>query len=112
MPCKSARRIWPPPLSLVEERTPITENPMDTTVKSAIDIDQLRINGERLWDSLMELAQIGATPKGGVCRLTLTDLDKQGRDLVTRWAREAGMSVTIDKIGNGFMRRSGRNNSL
>ncbi|RKR27817.1 N-carbamoyl-L-amino-acid hydrolase [Acidovorax sp. 93] len=76
------------------------------------DIENLRINGQRLWDSLMELAQIGATPKGGVCRLTLTDLDKQGRDLVTRWAREAGMTVTIDKIGNGFMRRPGRNNSL
>lgn len=71
-----------------------------------------RINGQRLWDSLMELARIGATPKGGVCRLTLTDLDKQGRDLVTRWAREAGMTVTIDQIGNGFMRRPGRNNSL
>ena len=72
----------------------------------------LRINGQRLWDSLMELAQIGATPKGGVCRLTLTDLDKQGRDLVSRWAREAGMTLTIDKIGNGFMRRAGRDNSL
>ncbi|HOI66257.1 MAG TPA: Zn-dependent hydrolase [Thiomonas arsenitoxydans] len=72
----------------------------------------LRVNGERLWQSLMELAQIGATPKGGVCRLTLTDLDKQGRDLVLAWAREAGMSVTIDKIGNGFMRRAGRNNAL
>ena len=72
----------------------------------------LRINGQRLWDSLMELARIGATPKGGVCRLTLTDLDRQGRDLVTRWAREAGMTVTIDKIGNGFMRRPGRNNAL
>lgn len=83
---------------------------MDTKVKP--DIENLRINGDRLWDSLMELAQIGATPKGGVCRLTLTDLDKQGRDLVTRWAREAGMTVTIDKIGNGFMRRPGRNNSL
>ncbi len=76
------------------------------------DIETLRINGDRLWASLMELAQIGATPKGGVCRLTLTDQDKQGRDLVTRWAREAGMTVTIDKIGNGFMRRPGRNNSL
>ena len=76
------------------------------------DFENLRINGDRLWSSLMELAQIGATPKGGVCRLTLTDLDKQGRDLVTRWAREAGMTVTIDKIGNGFMRRAGRNNSL
>ncbi|MCE4554104.1 Zn-dependent hydrolase [Pelomonas cellulosilytica] len=76
------------------------------------DITKLRINGQRLWDSLMELAQIGATDKGGVCRLTLTDLDKQGRDLVTRWAREAGMTVTIDQIGNGFMRRAGRNNRL
>src|SRR5690606_31346956 len=111
-PYKSARRIWPPPLSPADPRTTHLENTMDTTVKPTIDIDQLRINGERLWDSLMELAQIGATPKGGVCRLTLTDLDKQGRDLVTRWAREAGMSVTIDKIGNGFMRRPGRNNSL
>ena len=83
---------------------------MDTKVKP--DIENLRINGDRLWASLMELAQIGATPKGGVCRLTLTDLDKQGRDLVTRWAREAGMTVTIDKIGNGFMRRPGRNNNL
>lgn len=83
---------------------------MDTKVKP--NIENLRVNGQRLWDSLMELAQIGATPKGGVCRLTLTDLDKQGRDLVTRWAREAGMTVTIDKIGNGFMRRPGRNNSL
>jgi beta-ureidopropionase / N-carbamoyl-L-amino-acid hydrolase len=76
------------------------------------DITKLRVNGQRLWASLMELAQIGATEKGGVCRLTLTDLDKQGRDLVTRWAREAGMTVTIDKIGNGFMRRPGRNNAL
>ena len=88
---------------------------MDTVVaEKAVSskIDGLRINGDRLWSSLMELAKIGATPKGGVCRLTLTDLDKQGRDLVTRWAREAGMEVTIDKIGNGFMRRKGRNNAL
>jgi N-carbamoyl-L-amino-acid hydrolase len=77
-----------------------------------IDIESIRINGDRLWDSLMELAKIGATPKGGVCRLTLTDLDKQGRDLVLGWAREAGLTVTIDKIGNGFMRRAGRNNAL
>jgi beta-ureidopropionase / N-carbamoyl-L-amino-acid hydrolase len=75
-------------------------------------IDKLRIDGARLWDSLMQLAAIGATDKGGVCRLTLTDLDKQGRDLVLGWAREAGMTITIDKIGNGFMRRPGRNNSL
>ena len=84
---------------------------MDTKVKTT-DVSNLRINGDRLWQSLMELAEIGATKKGGVCRLALTDLDKQGRDLVTRWAHEAGMTVTIDKIGNGFMRRPGRNNSL
>jgi N-carbamoyl-L-amino-acid hydrolase len=81
-------------------------------MKATPRVDELRINGERLWASLMELAQIGATLKGGVCRLTLTDLDKQGRDLVSRWAREAGMTVTIDKIGNGFLRRAGRNNAL
>jgi N-carbamoyl-L-amino-acid hydrolase len=75
-------------------------------------IDDLRINGDRLWNALMELAKIGGTAKGGVCRLALTDLDRQGRDLVTRWAEEAGMTVTIDKIGNGFMRRPGRDNSL
>ena len=84
----------------------------DTQIDTVLDLSRIRINGKRLWASLMELAQIGATPKGGVCRLTLTDLDKQGRDLVTRWAVEAGMTVTIDKIGNGFMRRPGRNNSL
>ena len=54
----------------------------------------MRINGDRLWAALMELAQIGATAKGGVKRLALTDLDKQGRDLVVRWGREAGMSIT------------------
>jgi N-carbamoyl-L-amino-acid hydrolase len=75
-------------------------------------LDELRIDGERLWSSLMELAQIGATPKGGVCRLALTELDRQGRDLVTGWARAAGMTVVIDRIGNGFMRRPGRNNAL
>ena len=85
---------------------------MDTKTVTPTDTNALRINGQRLWDSLMELAKIGATPKGGVCRLTLTDLDKQGRDLVTSWARDAGLTVTIDKIGNGFMRRPGRNNAL
>jgi N-carbamoyl-L-amino-acid hydrolase len=48
------------------------------------------VDGTRLWDSLMQLARIGATPKGGVCRLALTDLDKQGRELVTGWGRDAG----------------------
>ncbi len=74
--------------------------------------ETLRINGTRLWDSLMTLAQIGATPKGGVKRLALTDLDKQGRDLVVQWATDAGLSITIDQIGNVFMRREGSDPSL
>jgi N-carbamoyl-L-amino-acid hydrolase len=73
----------------------------------AVHVDT-RINGPRLWDSLMQLARIGATPKGGVCRLALSELDRQGRDLVVSWAREAGLTVTVDKIGNVFMRRPGR----
>jgi N-carbamoyl-L-amino-acid hydrolase len=72
----------------------------------------LRIDGQRLWDSLMEMAKIGATEKGGVCRLALTDLDKQGRDLFVRWCEEAGCSITVDGIGNIFARRPGRNNDL
>jgi len=79
---------------------------------SRADLSGVRVNGDRLWASLMRLAEIGATPKGGVCRLALTELDRQGRDLVVGWAREAGMTVTVDQIGNVFMRRPGRNNAL
>jgi beta-ureidopropionase / N-carbamoyl-L-amino-acid hydrolase len=75
-------------------------------------MNELRVNGGRLWDALMELAKIGATPKGGVKRLTLTDLDKQGRDLVVGWGRDAGLALTVDQIGNVFMRRDGVDNSL
>jgi N-carbamoyl-L-amino-acid hydrolase len=72
----------------------------------------LRIDGQRLWDSLMEMAKIGATEKGGVCRLALTDLDKNGRDLFIDWCKEAGCSISVDKMGNIFARRSGRNDDL
>ncbi len=68
----------------------------------------LKINGERLWDSLMEMAQIGATEKGGVCRLALTDLDRQARDLFVKWCKEAGCTIRIDKMGNMFARRAGQ----
>jgi N-carbamoyl-L-amino-acid hydrolase len=73
---------------------------------------ELRIDGERLWNSLVELAKLGATEKGGVCRIALTDLDRQGRDLFSRWAREAGCEVRVDQIGNIFARRPGRDNTL
>lgn len=72
----------------------------------------LRVNGERLWNSLMDLARIGATPKGGVCRLALTDEDKAGRDLFVQWCRDAGCTVTIDGIGNIFARRPGHDPAL
>ncbi|WP_371763608.1 Zn-dependent hydrolase [Massilia sp.] len=75
-------------------------------------MNDLRINGTRLWNALMELAQIGATEKGGVKRLALTDLDRQGRDLVVQWAKAEGLGVTVDKIGNVFMRREGTNPNL
>ena len=68
----------------------------------------LAINGDRLWASLMQMAEIGATEKGGNNRLTLTDLDKQGRDLFVHWCEEAGCSITVDAIGNIFARRPGR----
>jgi len=72
----------------------------------------LQINGQRLWQSLMDLARIGATPKGGNARLALTALDGQGRDLVCGWMREAGLRVTVDRLGNIFGRRAGRNAAL
>src|SRR5438876_4496577 len=68
----------------------------------------LRVDGGRLWRSLMELAEIGATPKGGVRRLALTDLDRQGRDLVAGWMRETGSHIEIDGAGNIFATRAGR----
>ena len=68
----------------------------------------LRIDGARLWQSLMQLAEIGATAKGGVRRLALTDLDRQGRDLVVGWFRDAGCNIQIDGAGNIFAIRGGR----
>ncbi len=76
------------------------------------NFSSLRINGQRLWQSLMDMAQIGATRKGGCNRQTLTDEDKQGRDLFIDWCREIGCDVTIDAIGNLFARRAGSNDSL
>src|SRR5438067_836739 len=68
----------------------------------------LRVNGERLWASLMELAQIGATAKGGVCRLAASDLDGEARRLFISWCEAAGCTVRVDRIGNIFARRRGR----
>lgn len=84
-----------------------------TLASTAFDsLADLRVDGARLWQSLMDLARIGATDKGGVCRLALTDLDRQGRDLFSDWARQAGCELRVDAIGNIFARRPGRNNAL
>lgn len=67
----------------------------------------LRINGDRMWASLMEMARIGATPRGGCNRQALTEEDREGRDLFVTWCRSAGCEVTIDAIGNILARREG-----
>lgn len=67
-----------------------------------------RIDGARLSRRLAELGRKGALPGGGVCRLALTDADKEGRDLVVGWMRELGLEVTVDGIGNAVGVRKGR----
>jgi N-carbamoyl-L-amino-acid hydrolase len=74
-------------------------------------MQNIAIDGERLWDSLMEMAKIGATEKGGSRRLALSELDLQGRELFLGWCREAGCSIRIDRMGNIFARREGRDNT-
>ncbi|MEO1194146.1 MAG: Zn-dependent hydrolase [Pseudomonadota bacterium] len=74
-------------------------------------MQNLRIDSGRLWQSLMTMAEIGATEKGGVCRLALTDLDRISRDLFIDWCKEAGCSIAVDAVGNIFARRPGRDDS-
>jgi len=64
----------------------------------------MRINSDRLWDSLMEMAQIGPGVAGGNNRQTLTDEDAEGRKLFQRWCEEAGCSMGLDKMGTMFAR--------
>lgn len=67
----------------------------------------MRINSERLWDSLMEMAKIGPGVAGGNNRQTLTDEDADGRRLFQKWCNEAGLSMGVDKMGTMFARREG-----
>jgi N-carbamoyl-L-amino-acid hydrolase len=67
----------------------------------------LRIDGERLWSSLLRLAEIGRTDRGGCNRQALTDEDRVARDLFVGWARDAGCEVTVDELGNVFAARAG-----
>ena len=75
-------------------------------------ISNININEDRLWQSLNKMATIGATPKGGVNRQTLTDLDKESRDLFIKWCKQENLTIKIDQIGNIFARRKGKNNNL
>ena len=69
--------------------------------------ENLKVNGERLWDSLMEMAKIGPGVAGGNNRQTLTDEDGEGRHLFQRWCEEAGCTMGLDQMGNMFARREG-----
>lgn len=70
-------------------------------------MDNLPVSGQRLWDSLMEMARIGATPKGGCNRQTLTDLDGRARHLLRHWCEALGLTMTVDRVGNMAFRREG-----
>ena len=73
---------------------------------------KIRVNGDRLLDRLATMAKIGETPRGGVCRVALSDEDKIGRDLFVEWCRAAGCDVRIDRVGNIFARRRGLQDGL
>ena len=68
----------------------------------------LTVNGERLWQRLMTMAEIGATPAGGCNRQALSDEDARGRALFVSWCEAAGLSCRYDAVGNLFARREGQ----
>lgn len=72
----------------------------------------LEVNGERLWRTLMRSGEIGPGRAGGLCRLPLTDADRDMRDQFIRWCEDAGCRVSVDRLGNIFARRGGEDESL
>src|ERR1700752_3394945 len=75
-------------------------------------MQNIKNDGERLWGELMETAEIGGTPKGGICRLTLTDLDRQVRGWFKARCGGLGCTVTVDDMGAMFARREGQRNDI
>ncbi|MEO0655345.1 MAG: Zn-dependent hydrolase, partial [Pseudomonadota bacterium] len=69
--------------------------------------ENLKINGDRLWDSLMEMAKIGPGVAGGNNRQTLTDADAEGRALFQKWCEAEGCAMGLDTMGNMFAERAG-----
>ena len=87
-------------------------NPPNTMPTTNPPPPKLKINGQRLWDSIMSIAEIGPGAHGGSCRLALTDEDRQARDVFTDWCKQANCTITIDDMGNIFARRAGENPAL
>lgn len=72
-----------------------------------MDMENFRINSARLWQTIEQMAEKGATPDGGVCRLALSDQDREGRDLFCHWLKELNLVVQVDQAGNIFAIRPG-----
>jgi len=70
-------------------------------------METLRVDRQRLWDSQMEMAKIGATANGGVGRIALTETDRAARELFMAWCRDAGLAIRVDQVGNIIARRAG-----
>ena len=79
-----------------------------TDASGLVPAANMKIDGERLWDSLMRMAEIGATPRGGVRRLALSAEDALGRARFRAWCEDLGLQVRVDGMGNMFARREGR----
>ncbi|GHB18827.1 Zn-dependent hydrolase [Salinicola rhizosphaerae] len=98
-------------MGTVNETSTTETGATQTTSSGAALAASVTVDGDRLWRRLMALAEIGATPKGGCDRQALTELDRQGRELLTRWCEAQGLSVRFDAIGNLFARRTGADDS-
>jgi beta-ureidopropionase / N-carbamoyl-L-amino-acid hydrolase len=75
-------------------------------------VQNLRVNQDRLWSTVIETARFGGTPGGGITRLTLSDEDKQARDWFVAQCEALGCTVTVDEVGNIFARKAGKDNGL
>ncbi|MFC3167514.1 Zn-dependent hydrolase [Paracoccus fontiphilus] len=78
-----------------------------TDASGPVPAANMTVDGERLWDSLMQMARIGPGVAGGNNRQTLTDADAEGRALFRRWCEDAGMTMALDRMGSMFMRHEG-----
>src|ERR1700760_231965 len=87
----------------------MTAESTPTTKRNAFG---LSVNGPRLWQTVERSAEIGVGRPGGLARLTLTDDDRRMRDEFREWCVAAGLTVTVDEVGNIFARRAGSDDSL